>query len=289
MRPRTIQIQLPSGDPRGIRVADLTTSIVRVIEVPRPLLADFFAMPEAKQVGFYFLVAGEDGGTRAVYIGQTGDLVARLTSHNKEKDFWNRALVVVSLTNSLTQTHALYLEWKSLKAASAAGRYGVENGTGGSRPHVPGPMQADCDEIFEIAGTLVATLGQPLFEPLTKPTGVEKDDVFYCAGAGVEARGELTTEGFVVLKDSKARLDLVPVFKGTREEKRREKLIEDKVLTKSDYAYVFTRDFLFSSPSAASSTVLGRPSNGWDDWKDKSGKTLHEVKRAPLEQSQPGS
>lgn len=34
-RPRTIQTYLPSGDPRGIRVAELTTSIVRVIEVPR--------------------------------------------------------------------------------------------------------------------------------------------------------------------------------------------------------------------------------------------------------------
>ena len=38
-RPQTIQIFLPSGDPQGIRIAEITTRIVRVIEVPRSLLA----------------------------------------------------------------------------------------------------------------------------------------------------------------------------------------------------------------------------------------------------------
>jgi hypothetical protein len=34
-RPLTIQFFLPLGDPRGMRVAEITTRIVRVIEVPR--------------------------------------------------------------------------------------------------------------------------------------------------------------------------------------------------------------------------------------------------------------
>lgn len=50
-RPQTIQIYLPAGDPRGMRVAEITTRIVRVIEVPRSQLADFLKMPEAQQVG----------------------------------------------------------------------------------------------------------------------------------------------------------------------------------------------------------------------------------------------
>lgn len=45
--PKTIQIFLPGGDPRGIRVAELTTRIVQVIEVPRSLLGDFLKMPES--------------------------------------------------------------------------------------------------------------------------------------------------------------------------------------------------------------------------------------------------
>lgn len=38
---KTIQIFLPGGDPHGIRIAEVTTRIVQVIEVPRSLLADF--------------------------------------------------------------------------------------------------------------------------------------------------------------------------------------------------------------------------------------------------------
>ena len=53
--PKTIQIFLPGGDPQGLRVAEITTRVVQVIEVPRSLLAEFSPMPESSQVGLYFL------------------------------------------------------------------------------------------------------------------------------------------------------------------------------------------------------------------------------------------
>ena len=54
-RAKTIQIFLPSGDPQGIRQAEITTRIVRLIEVPRALLKDFLAMPESDGGAVYFL------------------------------------------------------------------------------------------------------------------------------------------------------------------------------------------------------------------------------------------
>ena len=119
-RPQTIQIYLPTGDPRGMRIAEITTRIVRVVEVPRSQLAEFLKLPEAQQVGVYFLL-GElsEAGLPRVYIGQSGSVGTRLVQHNLSKDFWNRALVVISLTNSLTQTHALFLEWFAISEAAA--------------------------------------------------------------------------------------------------------------------------------------------------------------------------
>ena len=58
-RYRTIQIYLPNGDPTGIRIAELTTSIIRVIEIPRNLVSQFAKTDEANQVGFYFLFGSE--------------------------------------------------------------------------------------------------------------------------------------------------------------------------------------------------------------------------------------
>jgi hypothetical protein len=46
---------LPGGEPQGIRVAEITTRIVQIVEVPRSLIGDFLKMPESSQVAVYFL------------------------------------------------------------------------------------------------------------------------------------------------------------------------------------------------------------------------------------------
>lgn len=268
-----------------MRVAEITTRIVRVIEVPRSQLADFLKMPEAQQVGVYFLM-GElsEAGLPRTYIGQSGSVGKRLEQHHQNKDFWNRAFVVISLTNSLTQTHALFLEWLAIAEATKAGRYGLENGNTGSQPYTPAPLQADCHEIHETAATLLATLGQPIFEPLTSaPTAKGTVELFYCKGSGADGVGEYTTEGFVVHKGSKGRAEIVPSIQGTSHERMRSQLITEGVLTEIEGStgslLVFTRDHLFSSPSTAAMAVMGRSANGWVEWKTASGKTLDEVKR----------
>lgn len=280
-RPQTIQIFLPAGDPRGMRVAEITTRIVRVIEVPRSQLGEFIKTPEAQQVGVYFLM-GElsEAGLPRVSIGQSGSVGNRLVQHNQNKDFWNRALVVISLTNSMTQTHALFLEWFAIQQATQAGRCSLENGNTGARPHTPAPLQADCHEIHETAATLLATLGQPIFEPLTNaPSDRGEKELFYCRGPGADGVGEYTAEGFVVLKGSQARLEFVASLQDTARSRNREKLVEEGILVKQSDALVFTRDHLFGSPSTAASIVMGRSANGWDTWKAANGKTLDELKR----------
>jgi hypothetical protein len=280
-RPQTIQIFLPAGDPRGMRVAEITTRIVRVIEVPRSQLADFLKMPEAQQVGVYFLM-GElpEVGLPSAYIGQSGNVGNRLVQHNQNKDFWNRALVVISLTNSMTQTHALFLEWFAIAEATKAGRYSLENGNTGSQPYTPAPLQADCHEIHKTAATLLATLGQPIFEPLTnEPTAKGGIELFYCKGSGANGVGEYTVEGFVVLKGSRGRLENVASIQGKSNERFRLKLQDEGILAVKGGGEVFTRDYLFSSPSMAAIALQGRSANGWLEWKDAKGRILDEVKR----------
>jgi predicted GIY-YIG superfamily endonuclease len=283
--PKTIQIFLPSGEPHGIRIAEITTRIVQVLEVPRSLLADFLAMEQSSQVGVYVL-AGEETGDddRRVYVGQSGDLRARLAQHHQKKDFWQRALVLISRTNSLTQTHALFLEWHALQQLRKVGRFRDENGTSGSRPHTPAPLEADCMEIFETGSTLFSTLGFPLFDPLATAKEAENlAELFFCRspGAGVDGRGLYTPEGFVVLAGSVGRLENVPSIQGTNDGRVRERLIAAGVMEVSEAGTItFPRDHLFRSPSSAASALLGRTANGWREWKNAQGRTLSQVKRA---------
>lgn len=280
--PKTIQIFLPGGDPRGIRIAEITTRIVQVIEVPRSLLNDFIKMQESEQVGVYFLFGeSENGDDSKVYIGQTGDLKARLASHNKSKDFWGRALVLISRTNSLTQTHALFLEWHCLQICKAVGRYADENGNSGSKPHTPPPLEADCMEIFETAKTLLSTLGYPIFEPIgVNVTQTEAtNEMYFCKGSSTNGRGLYTSEGFAVLKGSTGRSKNVDSIIDTPGHRLRNHLLETGVMKQEGDIVVFQKDHLFKSPSMAALALMGRTANGWLEWKNQSGKTLDEIKR----------
>ena len=283
--PKTIQIFLPGGDPRGIRIAEITTRIMQVTEVPRSLLPTFLKMAESGQVAIYFLVGGSDEGDNPqVYIGQTGDLRARLANHNKNKEFWERALIVTSRTHSLTQTHSLFLEWYCIQAVREAGRYTDRNGTSGTRPHTPRPLEADCFEIFETASTLLASLGHPLFVPLTADEGTpEENELFFCNGSEAEGKGVYTQEGFVVLKGSSGRVENVPSMKKWSLDKSRQKLLDLGVVLEEAGRLVFQKDHLFRSPSSAAIAVMGRNANGWTEWKNKAGQTLDEIKRQPVD------
>ena len=63
---------------------------------------------------------------------------------------------------------------------------------------------------------------------------------------------------------------------------KRNTLVEEYTAINGDNL-IMTSDKTFTSPSTAASFCLGRPSNGWADWKDKDGNTLDSVYRKQLE------
>ncbi|MEF9933630.1 MAG: DUF4357 domain-containing protein, partial [Cetobacterium sp.] len=65
---------------------------------------------------------------------------------------------------------------------------------------------------------------------------------------------------------------------GVRNIKIIEKLLDLNILKEEDDKYLFEKDYLFSSPSAAARIVLGRSANGWTEWKTFDGKLLDEFR-----------
>ena len=89
----------------------------------------------------------------------------------------------------------------------------------------------------------------------------------------------LTSEGFVVLKGSKGKIENRASIAGTADQRFRERLVCDGVMIEQNGMLVFTRDHLFGSPSMAAVSLLGTTANGWLVWKSADGKTLHDLKR----------
>ncbi|MES2766014.1 MAG: GIY-YIG nuclease family protein [Bacteroidota bacterium] len=277
-RPQTIQIFLPDGNPTSIKIADLTNRLMVAILIPRNKLLDTEVRPEIKKYGIYFLFGiNEDKAKPIAYIGETDDCFERLKSHNRTKDFWNYAIAITSKSDIFTKSHVKFLEYICVKTAKEIGRYDLENLTTPTREHISESMQADLLDNFETIKILLSTLGFPIFEEIRKSTKSKKE-VLVCKGRNALAEGELTDDGFVVFKGSKANVDLTRTA-GNWVIGIRKKLKDDNIIIEESGVYIFQEDFIFASPSTAAAAVLGRRANGWTEWKNNKGKTIDEIYR----------
>jgi 5-methylcytosine-specific restriction protein B len=104
------------------------------------------------------------------------------------------------------------------------------------------------------------------------------DEQFEVRGEEAHAIGQPVKGGFLVREGATARNMVVPSA-ASYVDRRRTQLLADGVLIEEDGRLRFTKDYVFTSPSAAAATVLGRGVNGWTAWKHSDGRTLSEVKR----------
>lgn len=277
-RPQTIQIFLPDGSPRSVKIAEITNRVVKAVLVPRNKLDYISSRNELNNVGIYFLF-GElaEKAKPVVYIGEAEDCLDRLKQHNRTKEFWNYAVVMVSKINAFTKSHAKYLEHIAVDQAKESNRYETDNQTTPSKPFVTESMEADLLDSFDTIKILLSTLGFPVYDKVGKEQ-IKSKELLFLTGRGISAEGDLIDDGFVVFKGSQVKKETT---NSCHEYliNLRQKLLQDEILIdKNDY-YELTQDYIFNSPSTAGGVVLGRSTNGWTKWKNKEGKTLDELKR----------
>lgn len=274
---KTIQMFLPDGNPRGVKIAEFTSRNIQVVAVPRAQLDFACSRDELHNVGIYFLFGGsESGNLPLLYVGEAEDCATRIKQHNKQKDWWTLALVCISKTAEFTKAHVKYLEWFCHQQATEAGRYKLENGNIPPKAHISEPVVADLMDHFETMRTLCSTLGHPLFDKIQK---ARTEDRLLCKGKQADATGEYTEDGLIVFAGSVANRAFTKSANDTIEALR-DGLIQDEVMEEIDAQTLrFAKNHVFNSPSQAAAVVLARSANGWIEWKYPDGRTLDEVKR----------
>lgn len=277
---KTIKIFLVDGEPNGLKTAELSNWVGQAIVIPRNKLKDIKQRSDCNKPAVYFLVGkeNEEALLSTAYIGEAENLWNRLTTHDSSKDFWFTAIAFVSKDNNLTKAHVKYLESRCMEIAMMAKRYDLENGARSVLPSLSESDIAEMEEFLINLRLLLTAVGYPILQEIAskEQTGVS-DPLFTCGGKKALANGRMTNDGFVVYKDSTATAQL----SHTAVEKNKnniEKLIANGYLMKKDNdLYVFIKDYVFNSPSAASNIILGNSTNGWQRWKNKDGKTLEDV------------
>ncbi len=280
-KPKTIKIFLVDGHPLGFKIVELSNWNGKTMAVPRNRLKYFYGRQDSKKPSIYFLLKcePEESGLYQVYIGEAEDIQERLTNHDYDKDFWQ--IVIVFSGDNLTKAHVKYLESRCLEIARNQKRCILENKNKPTRNYLAESDIAEMEEFLENIILLISALGYPILSlpTLVDELVVSEEDLLFCKGGGAEAKGRVVNGGFEVLKGSTVVTKTIPSFSDSSK-KLRIFLIEEKVLTPhSDKLYVFTRNYIFNSPSAASDIVTGNSTSGRKRWKNAKGFTLEEIEK----------
>lgn len=278
---KTIKIFLVDGEPNGRMTCELSNWTGKALKIPRKKIKESSDRPELENTGIYILFGKSDKSENKelAYIGEAEGIYRRLKEHLAKKDFWNEALVFVSKDENLNKAHIKYLESRLHEIALKVNRYDLENGNVPPRSTISESDQAEMEEYLENIKLLVNALGYKIFEELRKPQTFEEEvrNTFYInAARGANAKGQMTNEGFVVLKDSEIANSLTNSFPQNWK-KFRQSLIDDRIVVEVNNKLVFREDYLFSSPSAAAAVVMGRSANGLTEWKHNDGRILKTV------------
>jgi hypothetical protein len=278
MDPATIKIFLVHGDPKRLRVADVSSWTGLVVAAPRTEFDDLLARDEARRAGVYFLVGeNADTGLPAVYIGEADVIRDRIKSH-KQMDFWNHALIVVSAKEALTKAHVRYLEGRLIETAKALGRATLINGQA-SGAYLPESDRADMEIFLRYIRQILPALGADfLTEIVVDPTRATQGQIFTLSRKGCVAKGRMSAGGFVVLAGSEAVVTLpASAVKSPYIGKLRAQLLAAGKLVTSGDRLSFASDVEVGSPSTAAAIVAGNSMNGRAAWRTKDGKSLGEV------------
>lgn len=293
---RTIRIYLADGSPTGIKHAELVNWTGQAVVCPRGRVSELSKWPESQRPGVYILMGEDATATKPlIYVGEAENVLLRLLSHVKGKEFWDQVVFFTSKDENLTKVHVKYLEARMVELAHEAGRAALENGTTPQLPALPRSDRDAMEEYLEPARILLGALGFPLLQPLVKKSpSTDKAESgtsgplaavrlhFDLPKRGVKAEGAATDEGFVVfagsLGDGTVRESLQQGWRDLREELLAQGSIE--VVGKQ---IRFAKDILFKSASAAASVTSGGVWNGRAGWKDAQGRSLNDLEAALIE------
>lgn len=275
----TIKLFLVHGDPKRLRIAELSNWTGKAVSGPRTEFEGVLAREETDKSGIYFLTGTDpETGRPAIYIGEAECIRDRIKAHN-DKDFWNQITFFVSKDENLTKAHIRHLEGELLKLAKMAGRAVVAN-TQGSGSKLPESDRGEMEVFLEKIRQLLPVLGIDLLVPMAGTTTPDAptSKILYCEIKGLKATGFRSANGFLVQEDSEAvALERPSSEKWPWTKNLRQKLKDEGVLAVKGDRLVFTKDMEFASPSAAAAVIHGGHANGLTAWRDASGTTLKDL------------
>jgi hypothetical protein len=303
MRPFSIKIFVPSGDPEGVRVVSRDDWPGKAVLFPRELLPEVKGRREYQQPGVYLLSGG-----KKLYVGEGDPVGDRLGNHSRNKQFWKKAVFFTAEGGRLNKAHVQHLESRLIALARDAGLAELDNENQPQTPALSEEEYASAENFLREILLMLPLLGFWQFDDdrqeedeaeiqeeaqqvvTNKRAGkraglyssLPRGMLFHFQGtAKLQASLELVDAGVIIKAGSLAVLEPKQHFEihgATYAAKRRE-LIESGILQAQGNSLIFTQDQFLSSASAAASIIAGQNHNA-DHWIADDGTNLGDLLRA---------
>lgn len=271
---KKLEIIYHNGQPDGIRSIRRHLSTMTTYVIPRPLLAEAKKITGINRPGIYYLINENDENKIAqIYIGQTRNGVARLDDHNRSKDFWNKAIMLLADSKTFSLDMISGLEEYAIMKAHESNRYKVENSVK-PKYEIDEYDLPSIEEVYEEIQFIMATQG---YKMDNARTSLNESAVFHTTRNGIKAYGVYDGDKFQLLDGSQ--IDISKKVPFNKLQTQRDEALKNGDIVFENGIYILKKSMEFSSPSAASCFVLGGTTNGWIEWKNQDGKTLDEIYR----------
>ena len=305
----SVNVFIPSGQTKGLWIIEKSNWSGVGLKFPRDHFnSDIKNRQELRAPGVYILWGPDeldDAGRIQVYIGEADDLSERLSNHvtQDNRQFWQQTMVFTSKDMNLNKAHVLYLESRLIRIAKSHQNvvgYKMDQNDR-NEPNLAERELSYAREFLEALLLCLPIAGVLFFEELPpdsqQPTdgGSEtmlgKDaanQTFFLKGGSsgptsvVQAEGYINGAEFVVLAGAKAAKEEADSIPSHIRENRARLIEEGHFVNKQDH-YELNDAFPFGSPSAASGALLGRSSNGRNEWKTRDGRSFNDEMAKSLE------
>lgn len=290
MTGKNLNYFLMDGTPNGLIKCTLANWTGVAYKIPRVKLVDCKSINYLKQSGVYFLICKTDNDKSLVYIGQAGTrkngegILNRLKEHHASPkqglDDWYEAIAFTTSNNIFGATEISWLENRFFALAASTNRYEAKNGNEPNAGNITEEKESELEEYINYAKIVMGVLGHPVFEPLSaysKPAATSAGQAataiidLEIKQGEISAFGQRTSEGFVVLKGSKIKINVAPSCPKNAKKQR------EINAARIDANGILTEDILLISANEAAGFVIGGSINGIKAWKTASGKTLKEI------------
>lgn len=270
---RRVEIFYPTGNPDEIKTARIFGTVMTAYIIPRKMLSEAKTVVGISNPGIYYLIKTRVEESIEIYVGQTTQGIVRIKDHNKNKDWWDKAILFLADAQHFDSTVINGLEKLAINSVINSNRYTPYN-IQKSNISIKGGILYDIQNYYDDIEFLMATLGYSFANILKS-----EEEMLFLSNKkrGIFAKGIYHGERFELSEGSE--INFVKKVDLKSLDQRRKDLLTIGDIKLLSGKYILQKNIDFSSISAASDFVNGGSTNGWICWKDKNGTTADALYR----------